>query len=89
MAWDDTRLGNQVTETQDIFARDVQFKALGASAATGQHPTAGGAGRKKGPSLIHVSLLSHAASVEAAPHPAPPWPAARRCCINVPHEEIR
>ncbi|MDP1805777.1 MAG: sialidase family protein [Acidimicrobiales bacterium] len=44
MAWDDTRLGNQITETQDIFARDVQFKALGTSDAPARYVLAAFAG---------------------------------------------
>jgi len=29
VGWDDTRLGDETTHTQDIFTRAVQFKALG------------------------------------------------------------
>ena len=33
VAWDDTRLGDETTHTQDIFARGVQFEALGGGAS--------------------------------------------------------
>lgn len=35
VAWDDTRLGDQTTQTQDVFARVVQFEALDSGGSSG------------------------------------------------------
>ena len=51
--WDDTRDGDELTQTQDIFSAAAQFQAVGSSTSTAWRYAAGGAGgpgaRRPGP----------------------------------------
>ena len=52
--WDDTRDGDELTQTQDLFAAAAQFQAVGSSTATAWGYAAGAAG---GLALVGLILL--------------------------------
>lgn len=71
--WDDTRDGDELTQTQDIFSAAAQFQAVGSSTSTGWWYVLGAAG---GLAVVGLVLLVSARGrrrdpVEAMARPAP------------------
>jgi hypothetical protein len=74
IGWSDTRLGNQQTQTQDVFAAVVQFKALpsGGSNKTLRYLAAAAAGLAVAGLIVVLLALRRRRRGDVEPPPAPP-----------------
>ncbi|HVL26635.1 MAG TPA: sialidase family protein [Acidimicrobiales bacterium] len=71
VGWDDTRLGDETTHTQDIFMRAVQFEALGGGASSTVRYALGAVIGLAAVGLILVVASLLARSGSGPPRPAP------------------
>jgi hypothetical protein len=71
--WDDTRDGDELTHSQDLFSAAAQFRAVGSSTSTVWWYGAGAAG---GLAIVGLVLLlsSRGRSRRVGPEPAPSPP---------------